>query len=357
MKKERIVFIIGSMRKGGAERVISILSNNYADLGWNVDIITLLDSKIDYKLNLKINIINMSNNKRKNILQLPFWIINLRRYIKQNKPDKIVSFIGRINIVTLIATLGLNCDVFISERNDPKTEGRDIITKALTYILYPLANKTIFQTNHVKKQFTKKIQEKSIVIANPIIIEMEAKAIRNKKIVNVGRLIEQKNQMLLIDSFKEISEKNKEYELHIYGSGRLKKTLERRIDELKISSKVFLHGAVENVHDKISDAEIFVLSSNYEGLSNALLEAMMMGIPCISTSCAGSTEAIVNGENGILIPIGSKTHLVEALEKLISNPDCLKQLGIKSKETSQRYKNSEIFKIWRSIIESQERVL
>ena len=304
MKKEnkRITFLIGCMRRGGAERVISILANNYVKRGWNVDIITLLEDSNDYKLDDRINLIPMCKDGKSRLCQLPTWIYNIRKYVKKSNTDVIVSFIARINIITILSCIGLNKKIIISERNDPKSDGRGILVKILTYILYPLSKSIIFQTEWAKGCFPKYIQKKGIIIGNPVIVSEDKKELGTKKIVAVGRLTEQKNHKMLINSFKKINEYNKEYRLYIYGEGGLREKLEMQVRDLELQDYVFLPGNFIDIHKKISDADIFVLSSRYEGLSNALLEAMMMGIPCISTNYAGVNEIIVNGYNGILVP-------------------------------------------------------
>jgi GalNAc-alpha-(1->4)-GalNAc-alpha-(1->3)-diNAcBac-PP-undecaprenol alpha-1,4-N-acetyl-D-galactosaminyltransferase len=132
---KRIVFVIGSMRRGGAERVISILANQFADKGWDVQIIALLDGSNDYILRDSIKVTTINDKRKTRIQQLPSWLIKLRTIFKKYNPDVIVSFIARINILTLIASLGLNKKTIISERNDPKSDGRSMIVKLATYLI------------------------------------------------------------------------------------------------------------------------------------------------------------------------------------------------------------------------------
>lgn len=348
--KKKIVFLIGSMGKGGAERVISVLANHYADLGWKVDIITLLDSKCDYVLNKNITLKSIFRENKKRIYQVPFWIYGIRGYLKKENPDKIVSFIARINILTIIASFGYLNRVTISERNDPKRDGRGRVIKILTELLYPLVNNIIFQTEQAKLCFSKRVQKKGTIIINPIEVKLIERKNKEKKIVSVGRLIEQKNHQLLIEAFSEVVRQYPNYKLYIYGSGRLKNILKEKIKYLGVEKSVFLSGEKENIHDEISNAEIFILSSDYEGLSNALLEALTIGLPCISTKCAGSIEVIKNYENGILIPVKSKEKLVKSIIELIENPDLSKKLSEKAKQMAIEYRKENILKKWEEII-------
>ena len=131
----------------------------------------------------------------------------------------------------------------------------------------------------------------------------------------------------------------------------MKEKLLSLIKEKGLESRITLKGNVANLHEEISDAELFVLSSDYEGLSNALLEAMMMGLPCISTDCAGSDEAIDNMENGILIPVGDTEALKEAMVRLMSDRELSMKLGKAAASTSQKYSSTSVIRQWRKVIE------
>ncbi|HHU55792.1 MAG TPA: glycosyltransferase family 4 protein [Acholeplasmataceae bacterium] len=348
---KKITFILGSMGKGGAERVISILANEYADKGWCVNIIMLLEDRCDYRLHPNVELIAFVNKNKGRVQQIPSWLIKIRKYVREHQPDKIVSFVARINILTILACIGLKVDIIISERNDPKSDGRSPIIRYATYLLYPLSKKVIFQTKWAQSCFPKNIREKSRIIYNPISITCAAKKNNSKKLVTVGRLAEQKNHMLLIDAFAKISERHSEYTLHIFGEGILRDLLKRKIQEIKLQDRVILEGNVSNIHERISDAEMFVLSSNYEGLSNALLEAMMMGLPCISTDCAGSNEVIKNGINGLLVPIKNSFSLSSAIEKLIKDKELASQLSINAVKDSIKFSSENVLEQWGEVIE------
>lgn len=348
---KRIVFLIGSMGRGGAERVISILANSYAERGWKVDILMLLNNRCNYELNHNVNVIPICNEDKSRVRQLPNWISSIRKYVIENKPDRIVSFIARINIITILSCIGLKQRIIVSERNDPTADGRSIFVRIATHLLYPFADCLVFQTKWAQSCFSKRIQNKSVIIPNPIHVTASASNTKEKKIVAVGRLVEQKNHAMLIRAFKKIHNDYPEYKLYIYGEGKLRETLTKQIRELELSKAVFLPGNVSNIHEKIADAEMFVLSSNYEGLSNALLEAMMMGLACISTDCAGSNEVIQNGKNGILVPVGSVDKLTAAMKQLIQNREFAIQLGREAKITSKLFDRESVLEKWKLIIE------
>lgn len=309
--RKKIAFILGSMGKGGAERVISILSKYYADKEWDTNICVLLSNDLEYTLDKSTKFWDFSGNTESRIKRIPLWLKSIRHFVKDNKIDVVVSFAARINVLVMMACAGLNVRIVVSERNDPQYDGRGFITKALTSILYPKAECVVFQTERVKSFFSKRIQKNSKIIPNPIIVNAYRVNPDRNKIVTVGSLKEQKNQQLLIDAMSDVLLDHPTAKLTIYGEGPLRGSLEKQIAELCIEKSVLLPGQKNDIHEEIKNALFFVLSSDYEGLSNALLEAMMMGIPCISTDCAGSDEYIENQINGLLVPVKNKAALVE----------------------------------------------
>lgn len=347
----KIVFFLGSLRRGGAERVVSLLANNYARKGWKVEIVLLLFNEIGYDLDSSATVVDFTGTSESRLRRLPYWLKSVRRYIKQGKHEVIVSFVARINIIVLLAAFGLRRKIIISERNDPKHDGRKWPTKLLVKILYPHAKAVIFQTDNVMSAFGKRIQKIGVKILNPVYVPVHADNLPEKKIVNVGRLSLQKNQKLLIEAFGDIVDKYPEYTLWIYGCGELEDELKKIASMLGISKKVYFPGNVSNIHEQISDAEIFVLSSDYEGLSNALLEALMMGIPCISTRCAGADEVIEHGINGLLVNVGDKEGLEEAIFSLIENEALKKFISRNAKEKSVCFSLDVVMKQWERVIE------
>jgi glycosyltransferase involved in cell wall biosynthesis len=248
---KKIIFVTGSMRRGGAERVISILANDFQESNVEVTILTLLDNSNEYKLNDGIRVINITKTNYSRIKMLPIWIKQLRIKIKEIKPDLIISFIARVNLITIFSSIGIKTKLIISERSDPIKDGRSLLVRLGTYFLYPFADLIVFQTNWAKSSFSNKIRKKSVVIRNPINVQTKAKKIREQKIVSVGRLYPEKNHFLLIDAFKEIIKKFPEYKLVIYGEGILRNELSKYINELLLNDKVFLPGSVAEVHNEI----------------------------------------------------------------------------------------------------------
>ena len=216
VKEQKIVFIIGSMGRGGAERVISVLANHYAQKGWSVDILLLLDNRCDYGLHPHISLIPVFGDCFTRLGSLPIWIRRIRKHIAEARPVAVVSFIARINIITLLSCVGIEADIIVSERTDPKSDGRSLLVKMGTYLLYPMARKVVFQTEWAQSCFPSIVSRKGIVIRNPISVNTRTLEKKEKKIVAVGRLQPEKNHMMLINAFSIVKQSHPEYRLFIF---------------------------------------------------------------------------------------------------------------------------------------------
>ena len=344
----RVLFVNGSMGRGGAERVISILAQRLPEYHYYTDICLLLSNKVDYDLPQTTRVFDFSGaNNQANWKNVPKWIRSIRQYIKKEKPDIVISMSLKEYCLTFIAALGQKTKIMVSERNDPRHDGRGRIADIVTNLLYPKAKKVIFQTKRAQSYFNQKIQNNSVIIPNPVKIVMEASPSSEKRIVSVGRLEPQKNHEMLVEAFAEFRKDYPDYTLTIYGEGSLRPVLQEKAKELKIEESVYLPGEEKDIHKKISNAGMFVLSSDYEGLSNALLEALMMGLPCITTDCAGSEECITDHVSGLIIPVGDTCAMVDAM-LLYANDEELRSYCAKNgKKSAERFSESVVVKQWK----------
>ncbi len=345
---KKIAFFIGSLNRGGAERVISILANHYAENGYQVDVIMLLDNIVGYELNKNVNVINYSGNGLSKVKRIPYWLKTIRKYVKEQKPDVLVSFCVRLNVFVLLASSGLKVKKIVSERNDPRTDGRGKFMDIMTKILYPKVNTVVFQTEKAKSYFNK--LKNGVVIPNPITVPKNNKQPNPKKIVSVGNFRAVKNHKMLINAFHKFHKNNPNVVLNIYGDGELYDEIQNQINSFNLTTNVILHGSIPNVIEEIADASIFCLSSNSEGLSNALLEAISLGIPCISTDVAGADEYVVDGESGFIVPVGDEDAFADRLNKLYNDKELLKQFSIKSKEMSKKCSFDTVISNWDEVI-------
>lgn len=349
----KITFFIGSMAGGGAERVISILANHYAEKGWDVDIALLLKNEVGYKLDESINIIDL-NGKHSSYLKNAFsWVRAIRKYLKNSKPDRIVSFIGRINTLVLMSTFGIKIPIIVSERNDPKHDGRGNLMLKLCNMSYGFkrCKAVVHQTKYEESCFKASLTEKSYIIPNPIEVKAKREAPEKGRIVTAGRLGAQKRHTMLINSATMLKEEFPEIKVDIFGDGELKNSLQELINTNGMTERINLKGNVSDLHNQISSADIFVMTSDFEGLSNALLEAMMLGLPCISTAYPGADEVINDGVNGLLVPMGNEEELAKAIKQILTDDELREKLSIEALKTAENYKKDVVLKLWENVIE------
>jgi len=345
---KKIAFVLGGMSRGGAERVISILSRSYAERGYETEIVVLLSNEVGYKLHPTTRLIDLTGNTTSRLKRLPYWLRSIRKYVKESKPDVIVSFVARINLLVINAVRGLNTKLIISERNDPRYDGRSKPVDMLTKMQYNRADKVVFQTERAKEYFPKLTN--GTIIPNPISVPCYATAPSGKKVVTMGRLMPQKNQKMLVEAFSSVIKEHPDAVLEIYGAGELEDELSSQIASLGLTENVRLKGNAFDVHERIADASIFALSSDYEGLSNALLEAMTMGLPCVSTNCAGADEYITDGKDGFIVNVGDSAAMASAITKLLSDEALRASFAKEAKEKSKRFSTEAVMSLWDEVI-------
>lgn len=343
---KKILPVTGSMQKGGAERVLSNIANSLDK--YEVYIILLLNNQIDYNLNSNIKIFDCSKkgNYYKNVV---YWITQLRKIIKEIQPHTILSFIGRVNIITIISCFRIKTHLVVSERNDPINDGRKKWLLKLTDLLYRKADLIIFQTEYARSCFSNKtVNKKSCIIPNPVDIKVlkNYNSLHNpNKIITIGRLERQKNQKLLIDIFVKLHKSFPNMFLEIYGDGSLYDELSNQINRLGAEEYIFLKGKVDDIFNYIHDARLFVLPSLYEGFSNALIEAMGLGILCLSSDCAGSREIIKDGVNGFLFKNNDEFELYNKLKEILemSTTD---EVVANANHSLEKYYSGNIIEKW-----------
>ena len=259
-------------------------------------------------------------------------------------------------IYVMPALKGSKAKIIVSERNDPRNFQGKTITKLVSRYLMSKADGFVFQTNDARDYY-KKYKNKSVVIPNPVadvpvILERLPNEQRDKVIVTAGRLVPQKNHEMLIKAFGKIADRFPQYKLIIYGEGELKEKLQLLTKELGISNRVVFPGSVNDLHERIKNAELFVLSSNFEGMPNALMEAMAMGITCISTNCpcGGPKDLIDNGNNGYLIPVNDIDKCVDIITSVLDDKYEADRIGQNSLKTRDKYCSDVICSEWLNMV-------
>ena len=356
--KPSLAFYIDTMQKGGANRVIAILANYFAACNYDVWLIndsTCKDAGKEYQVDARVHREILNINKKSTLLSNFYRIQKIRSLLKEKSIGVAISFMGPPNVRLLIAGIGLKCKKIVSVRNDPNIEyGASVFAKLAVELIFSSASACVFQTQDAASYFSKRIQKKSKVILNPIhpgFFQIKREQ-ETRNVVTVGRLFEQKNQKLLIDSFNLIRKEIPNEKLIIYGEGPLRTELERYVAELGLSDQVLLPGQVSNVADVMANASAFVLSSDYEGLPNALMEAMAVGVPAISTDCpcGGPRNLIQDSSQGELVPCGDARRMADALLDLLSNKERQNYMSIHERERAKRFHPSVICAEWEEFI-------
>lgn len=352
----KISFVIGSITGGGAERVISVLANSFSSRGHDVSILAIIEDNVGYELDSNIKYYANQSKESKKLKRIKVRYNFLKKNIEKINPDIIVSFTTEINIYTLIANLRLNAKTIISERNDPQRDPPSKITRIIRNLVYNLSNGYVFQTEDAKEYFSKSIQSRSAVIPNPLKKNLPKRydGERKKEFVTVARLAKQKNLKMLIDAFSLLCLEESGYILKIYGEGPLRADIERYILEKNLNDQVFLMGFEKDVHSKILDATAFILSSDYEGISNAMLEALAIGLPTISTDCpvGGARMFIKPRVNGLLVPVGDTEALYRGMREIVNNIEFAEMLSKNSIYIKNELSEQKICMLWEKEIKN-----
>lgn len=351
---EKIDIITRAMTSGGAERVIAQLANYFTEQSIRCRIITTEKCEIMYPLNEKIEVVPIGRKSKNKLIDRILRYKTVRRIVVSNHPDVVLTMPEDTGIYAILALVGTGIPVFVSERNNPWTMPDVRITRVLRIIAYPFAKGIIFQTEMAKSYFSKRIQNKGIVLQNPVDaarIPDPYKGERKKRFAAVGRLEKQKNFSLLINAFARFCENVDGYELVIYGEGKERENMENLINALNLVGRVSLPGRDFDVLNKINDSAAFILSSDYEGMPNALIEAMCMGMPVISTDCpsGGPKELIQDHVNGLLIPVGDKKAMVAAMKECVEASN-QKKFATNAYKIKEKLVGEEIFEQWHEFL-------
>lgn len=347
----KLVIELNTIAHGGGERVLDTLVRSFHDHGHEVVIFSWhseWETYTGFPFPVEVHTLK----------KVPYWgkglssIIEYYRVLKDVKPDAIVAFLSTSLRVSLVCAKLQGIPIITSLRVDAVF---DTIIKKIEKRLLMSCDGIVFQTKVVQACFPKRTIKKSIVIHNMLMddnLPLPTKEKRKKEIVGIGRLSEQKNFKLLIDAFSEIE--SGEHVVKIYGEGPLRKELEEQISRLHLENKVFLMGRVDRVVDYIKDSDIFVLSSDWEGMPNALMESMAMGLACIATdvSTGGSSALIENGRSGIIVPVGEKEPLKKALSMLIADDDLRIKMSKEAIEIRNKNSKDSIIPQWLNYIEA-----
>lgn len=332
---KKIALFISSLQKGGSERVMVNLAEYLEKQGYEVLLVTQYKQDVEYEISKTIRRVYsepsqeyLQGGRVHNFLQR---FKTLRNIWKENKPDVILAFLGKNNLMAIATSRFLPSKVAVSVRGEPTMEYEGKVMQCIAKGVFCFADGIIMQTNDAKQFLPAWLHKKVRILPNPLnpaFVNKRYEGVREQEIVAVGRLDENKNHMMLIQAFEKIEKEFPDMKLTIYGEGNSRNTLEQYVKEKDLVSKVKLPGNIQNVAERIRKAKIFVLTSNTEGMPNSVMEAMALGMAVVSTDCpcGGPAMLIQNGINGMLVPVGDVNALANAFRKILSDDAYAKKL-------------------------------
>ena len=382
---------IGSLQKGGAERVMANLADYFFEQGYKVTLVTTYLAANEYEVKhaawksvpagapgaelvadldenpvwvdpeggekggiQRIFSALLKNEQEKSrIKNFRKRSEKLVKIWKDLRPDMILSFMGKNNIMALSTATKEEIKVVVSVRADPSMEYSSTSMKAAMLTNFGKAAGVVVQSNGAKAKFPAYIRKKCIILPNaidPSFIRPRYIGEREKKIVMVARLNENKNQAMVMEAFKEATkDKFKDYKLVLYGDGPDRAKQQRLAASLGIDSRVEFAGNVKHVAEHIEKAYIFILASNHEGMPNSLIEAMSLGLACISTDCpcGGPKDLINDGENGLLVPVGDKDAMAQAIRKLLEDKELADRIGTEAAKIQEKCSPEVTNEMWK----------
>lgn len=354
-----ITFFLGGLSGGGTERVVCNLANYLAKHNHKIEIVTMSDDTPSYYLADEVRrVILLYSSERKSTIQ-NLWLRykRLKEYMRQSKTELYIVMLPVTIIMLLAMKKFTDAPIVVSERGDPSRLSN--VKQLLLKRLINRAKGCVFQTEDAKQWYAPYIGEiKTAIIPNAIneaFLSSEVESLNKKKvnkIVSVGRLTDQKNYGLLLKAFSKIHIQYPQYKLVIYGEGPRRNELLQQINEAGLGDYVDLPGYVEDIKSSIEDSKLFVMSSLYEGIPNSLIEAMAIGLPCISTDCpVGGPRSVIDDRiNGLLVNNNNEEELISAISTLLSDEGLREQIGKKAVDIKKKLAPERVYGLWESFL-------
>ena len=359
----KIMFVIHSMMAGGAERVAATLVNHWVTAGDQLTLVTITSAETDfYELDSRVARVALDlsrplSNWRESVANNIRIIMGLREVMHEVQPDVLLSFMDLVNLRVLLAAFGSGIPVVVGERVDPTQHPIGEIARALRWLLYRRASTVVVQTPGIAQWASRIVARRAIhVIPNPIgdqfLEPFSTIAAPQHQIVGMGRLESQKGFDLLLCAFAQCTIAHPDWTLDIFGEGSERDRLKALADDLGIADRVRLPGVIKYPERVLRQADVFILSSRYEGFPNALLEAMACRLAVISFDCrSGPREMIQHGVNGLLVPPNDVDALAKTMAHLMGAEHQRKRLGERAVAISEQFSLARVNQMWRSVLE------
>lgn len=393
MNNGKVLFFIDSLGGGGAERVVSVLSARLAKKGYDMDVVMLYNRPVMYHIPDGINLIYAEDMpvtttygrvvrrafecwnffrgrlyipalRRLGCKNYPKWnetafyfyaryAMPYREFLKKNPGSTAFGFLIRSNISLLMAARGTGVRTVFCERNNPVRPDMPRNILSLRDRLCRRCDGAVFQTEE-ERAYYKRLSGPAAVIPNPLKEGLPApyEGERRREIVNFCRLNKQKNIPLLIEAFTMLRRDHPEYTVRIYGRGEEKENLIALVQAKHLEQCVFFEDFAPDVHERIKDSAMYVCTSDFEGLSNSMLEAMAIGLPCVCTDCAGGGAGMMirDHENGLLVPVGDARAVYLGMKEIIENPDLGEKLSVAAAAVREQLSVDKIVDRWEAMI-------
>jgi glycosyltransferase involved in cell wall biosynthesis len=359
----RLILMISSLRRGGAEHTLSRIASIYYNRGYKVTVITLEDSGddpiflLDHGIEWIVLPIERKNYLIAKIIQRIKRLFKLRNILKVRKPLVLLSFMTPTNILAIAATWRLGVRCIVSERTNPALYDYGWIINIFRNSCYRLADTIVVQTKQIADWLRLRTKGNMVIIPNFLLRETpkDEFGFRQHHIIAVGRLAPEKCFDLLITAFARIASDFPYWKIFILGEGPERQTLQTLIEQFSLQQRVMLCGFVEQPAIVLQRASVVVQPSRFEGFPNALLEAMAYGLPAIATHEAGNM-LIKEQVNGLLIPVDNIEALVSALQQLIQNPQLREKLGEAAMQVRETYGERQVMKLWDEVLFSGQTI-
>lgn len=361
----RITVTISSLtRGGGAEKVASVLINSWAKRGHPVTAITLYSVPSDEQsIDPAVQRANLGADDSaggglaRGVFGRIGRLAEFRRQIVSSRPDVIISVMDRVNVLTLLATAGLKIPTIVCEHTDPNVHKITWTWSLLRRLLYPRARAVVVLTEDASRWAKKIVPAPRVhVIPNPAEAPASSHAgnggSATRTVIAMGRLIPLKRFDLLLEAFSRCTGAHPDWSLTILGDGPERESLLMSIERLGLSGRVSMPGRVEEPQDYLARADLFAMSSDYEGFPMSLLEAMASGLPVVSTDCPSGPRAMIrDGIDGLLVPPGRAGPLAEALDRLMSDDAQRVEFGRRAAEVIDRFGVEKVMSMWDAVID------
>lgn len=354
MKIVTVGYLHGS---GGAERQIILLSNELSFRGHEVHLIVLSDNKAPFPISQSVIVHDLTSAEGNGKFRIIKRFFAMKDALSHIRPDITINYNLQGAYYSLLIGRKLCGKILYSERGDPYDDEYSGLLGKVRDVTCKHIDAFVFQSEGACDFFHLLPFQKAVIIHNSVTVPQKKYLIpesRDNRIVTVGRLHPQKNPWLLIDAFTLIASKFPEITLEFYGDGQLKEEIQAKIDSLGMTERIHLNASRKDIFDVIRTARLFVLPSDFEGMPNALMEAMALGLPCVAADCrpGGARTLIEDGVNGYIVPVKNPKAMAEKIEYLLNHPDIAESIAKEGRKLGSTHTNEIIFNKWEIFLKS-----